>query len=347
VVSGCDLGARDEQPAHGPAMHLLATYPADGQGTNTAADAGVACDLPTPDCAVPTDVEIELRFDRFLLPGSRLNSGLRLFTGDPKANAVGLSATYDLIERVVVLHPAAPLQPNTLYTAEIAPAKDPSQGFWAFDRAPLEAGPVPLRFSFTTGNGPGGLPAPEPVSDNCTTLARGSLSVCSTSSCHANPPEMPPTQADEWVKGYPPMGLTLTDWGLKYTAINHVAHETETGNSALGPGLESGPRFGVQMNLVDPGSPETSYLMYKLLRKPDNYRLGQNELCPAPFHPPVLDGACLPPSDAELGQLREWFVLGDPMPKDKDNAPPSAVFRDDLVRIKNWISQDPTCASVP
>ncbi|HWZ88484.1 MAG TPA: Ig-like domain-containing protein [Polyangiaceae bacterium] len=340
------MGSRDQQPAHGPALHLLATYPADGQGTDTALDAGVACDTPTPDCAVPTDVEIELRFDRFLLPGSRLDGGLRLFTGDPKANAVALSASYDLIERVVVLHPSAPLQPNTLYTAEIAAAKDPSQGFWAFDRAPLEPGPVPLRFSFTTGSGPGTAPAPSaPSSDDCTSIANGPMKVCSSSTCHTNPPVTPSAKAEEWIKEYPPMGLSLTNWGLEHTAKSHVAHETETGNSAVDPALESGARFGVQMNIVDPGFPETSYLMYKLLRKPENYT---GDCPPTAFHPPVSDGVCQAPSDAELGQLREWFVLGDPMPKhnsftDPDGGTPAVISRVDLVAINNWIANLAPC----
>ncbi|HTA88793.1 MAG TPA: Ig-like domain-containing protein [Polyangiaceae bacterium] len=334
---------------------MLATYPADGQGTNSAADAGVACDTPTPDCAVPTDAAIELRFDRFLLPGSQLATALRLFTGgpttgDPNANAVAVSAQYDVVERVVVLRPAA-LQPNTLYTAVITPSTDPAQGFWAFDLAPLEAGDVPLSFSFTTGNGPAAPSTLVAASDNCQSITQpsvsagmgelpaGPLNTCSTATCHENP--------DSSTASYPPMGLSLTDWGLFYTAINHVAHQTETGESALGPGFLSSPRFGVQMNLVTPGAPESSYLMYKLLRKPSNYALDSGEPCQTALHPPVADGACFVPTndDAELARLREWFVLGDPMPKDKDT--PAPFSRDGLVRVAAWISAGATCSLSP
>jgi hypothetical protein len=138
------------------------------------------------------------------------------------------------------------------------------------------------------------------------------------------------------------MGLALTDWGLAHTAINRVAHETETGNSALGPGFESAARFGVQMNIVDPGSPENSYLMYKLLRKPENYALGAGEPCPVTFHPPVSDASCLRPDDEELARLREWFVLGDPMPKDSAGSSAS-LSRDELVRVASWISGGAIC----
>jgi Big-like domain-containing protein len=355
LASGCDEGSRDEQPAHGPALHVIATYPADGQGTATGTDAGVDCDTPTPDCAVPTDVEIQLRFDRFLLPGVGLSSGLRLFTGDPKANSVSLSPEYNLIERVVVFHLAAPLQPNTLYTAEVVAGKDSSKGFWAFDHAPLEEGAVPLSFSFTTGGGPAAPATPAPVTtDNCTTITEGprpagmvtlpagAMNVCG-STCHTNPPDHAITDPTAWTTGYPPMALSLTDWGLAHTAINRVAHETETGNSARDPGLQSSPRFGVQMNVVDPGFPENSYLMYKLLRKPENYALAANEPCPVDFHPPVSDGACAPPDDAELARLREWFVLGDPMPKDLDTQSAISLSRGELERVARWISAGAAC----
>ncbi len=344
LASGCDEGSRDDQPAYGPALHVIATYPADGQGTATGTDAGVDCDTPTPDCAVPTDVEIQLRFDRFLLPGVGLSSGLRLFTGDPKANLVSLSPEYNLIERVVVFHLAAPLRANTLYTAEVVPGKDSSIGFWAFDRAPVEEGAVPLSFSFTTGSGPAAPTTPAPVTtDNCTMIAQGPLNVCSGGSCHKNPPDHAITGPKDWTKAYPPMALSLTDWGLAHTAINRVAHETETGNSARDPGLQSSPRFGVQMNVVDPGFPENSYLMYKLLRKPENYALTANESCAVAFHPPVSDGACAPPDDAELSRLREWFVLGDPMPKDLDTQLATSLSRGQLERVARWISTGAAC----
>jgi hypothetical protein len=350
-LSGCDQGSADVEPAHGPALHVVATYPADGQGVNTALDAGVGCDSPAPDCAVPTNVQLEVRFDRFLLPGAGLASGLRLFSGDPKANAVSLKAQYDLIERVVVFTLNAPLRPNTIYTAKITPGKDISHGFWAFDGAPLEEGSVPLTFSFSTGSGPVDQGTPEPLpSDDCVSLTeRASAGANAAPSgplyqcigCHTDPPREPASDPN----AYPPMGLSLSAWGLEHTAINVVAHETETGSSALGPGRLSGPRFGVEMGIVTPGHPENSYLMYKLLRKPENFRaLGD---CDAGFHPPVADGACAPPDDAELARLREWFVLGDPMPLASSPGSPASLSREDLLRIRGWIRDRGAACDVP
>src|SRR5450432_2403384 len=277
LVTGCELGPRDEASAHGPPLHILATYPTDGQGTDAAQNAPLDCDSPTPDCPLPTNLAIELRFDRFLLPGDRIGAGLRLYTGDPDTNSVALSPEYNLIERVVVFRPQRALHPNTLYTAEVVTTTDPNRGFWAFDRAPLREGTVPLRFSFTTGSGPVQLAAPPVLpAETCETMINGPFASCAN--CHVTQPgdeTVPPSPSSGITERlrYPPMGLDLSSpRGLYYTAIQHVAHQAETGNSVLNQGLESADRFGVQMNIVDPGNPANSYLMYKLLAKPDNYR---------------------------------------------------------------------------
>lgn len=337
-MSGCDLGARDDSPAHGPGVHVVATYPADGQGTAAALTAEVTCDVATPDCPVPTDLAIELRFDRFLRPSGALDSGARLYTGS-RANTVALSASYDLVERAVVLRPSRPLQPHALYTVELSPGADQNHGFWAFDGAPLEPGPVPLRFGFTTGAGPRAEPAPptRPL-DTCQTMTQGPFGTCS--GCHVTQPgeeTRPPSK-------YPPMGLDLSsNAGLFYTAVSQVAHQTETGNGAIGEGLREPSRFGVQMKIVDPGNPGTSYLMYKLLQKPENFQLDTSEAsCVTAYHSPVADGSCTPPDESERIRLREWFVRGDPMPE--DTTVPLATTHANLVRIAAWIATGALCA---
>ena len=341
---GCEVGPHDDAPAHGPPLHVVATYPSNGQGTDATDDAALDCDSPTPDCPVPTNVAIELRFDRFLLPGGGLSAGLLVFTGETE-NSVGFTADYDLLERVVVFHSTQPLHPHTLYTAEIVISTSPSLGFWAFDQAPLEEGTVPLRFSFSTGSGPSATVAsPAPSSDTCLSMASGPLSSCTN--CHVTRPgaeTVPPSK-------YPPMGLDLASAnGFFYTAIAHVAHESETGNTALNAGLEAPSRFGVQMNIVDSGLPATSYLMYKLLEKPENFRLGGSEpVCATAYHAPVSDGNCQPPSDDELTQLREWFLLGDAMPKDPPLLPDgsavvSSITHADLRRVASWIGSGALC----
>ena len=347
LSSGCDQGTRDDAPAHGPALHIVASYPVNGQGTRASSGTSLDCD-PSPDCPVPTNVSIELRFDRFLLPGGGLGAGLRLFSGD-KANSVGLTPEYDLLERVVVFHTNQDLQPNTLYSLQVVPSAAPPQGFWAFDRAPLVATDVPFNMSFTTGDGPAPTAPPAPASvDTCDSMTASALASCAN--CHVTQEgaeTVPPTK-------YPPMGLDLSSSrGLFYTAIDHVAHQTETGSSAANIGLETPLRFGTQMNVIDPGYPSTSYLMYKLLEKPENFQLDASEpSCETGYHAPVSDGNCQPPSADELMQLREWFVRGDAMPKDPSPAPgqmpfTAAISHATLKRIAAWISAGASCPEAP
>ena len=345
--AGCDQGPSDIESARGPALHLVASYPADGQGTNADPAADVNYNTPTPDCPVPTDVAIELRFDRFLLPGGALTQGIYLYSGNPPANGVALSVAYDLIERVLVLHPARDLHPNTLYTVEIPPSTKLSQGVWAFDHAPLEAGAVPLRFSFSTGSGPSVHPAEVvPAPDTCDTIAQGALSTCA--GCHVTTPADGSTP-----KLSPPMGLDLSSArGLYYTAVSHVAHQTETADSIASVGVQTPVRFGEQMNIVDPGNPATSYLLYKLLQKPENFRLGPDEAtCTIPYHSPVAEGGCTPPDPAEINRLREWFVHGEPMPKDGQSTTgavlPAATNHTTLLRLARWIASGALCAPPP
>jgi len=337
------VGASDEQAGHGPPLHLVASYPSDGQGTLASLDAD--CDEPTPDCPVPTNTRIELRFDRFLLPTGGFLGGVGLYTGNPPANGVGLAAAYDLLERVVVLRLGRTLEPHTLYTVQLVEPTDPRFGFWAFDRAPLAEGPVPLRFSFMTGKGPRPESAAPSgaLADTCATMTEGPLSTCRA--CHRSAPA---SEAGPAV--FPPMGLDLSSTGgLLDTAIRHVAHQTETGSTLVGPGLETPARFGVRMNLIDPASPATSYLMYKLLQKPENYRVAAGEPpCETGYHAPVDVGGCSAPDPEEVARLREWFVRGEPMPQDA-RAPdgslsPASTTRAELLRIAAWISQGAACS---
>ena len=124
------------------------------------------------------------------------------------------------------------------------------------------------------------------------------------------------------------MGLDLSSpAGVQTTAINQVAHQTETGPNS-GVVMENPDRFGVQMPIVDPARPDNSYLMYKLLRHPG---LWERTPCETRYRVD-LAGQCPQPSAAELVRLREWFVTGQPMPLDGAN-----LGRSDLDVLQAWI----------
>ncbi len=309
----------------GPELHVLSIEPADG--------AGLDCDPVRDDCGVPTDTAITLRFDRFLLPQSAIRQSLAVYTGVPSNPALPASnrraeptPRYDLVERSVryVFPPGFRLQPKTLYTIELPVYTEPAPfGFRAFDGAPLE-GPGPLRFAFFTGSGPSRTPAVPLAPPGCDDV-EAALFPCASSGCHGAP----------GVEPAPRMGLSLSDWdALEQTAISRPAHQTEIGDTT-GVVNQAPPRFGVNMPLIDPERPDNSYLLYKLLSRPEAYQPRDENDC-------TESAPCVPPDPAELERMRAWFLRGEPMPAVGENE--SHVFHAELTTIQAFIAAGARCS---
>jgi hypothetical protein len=330
LVAGCDQGEPAPERAEGPPLALVATYPLDG--------AGLECPLDAPpECGVPLNTPIELRFDRVLLPSTATRQSIVLYTGSPN-NQPGagsgdvLQPTYDLVERVVSfrLPEGKGLAPSTLYTVELpVPVEDADFGFRAFDRAPLAATRLPLRFSFFTSAVEEAVTPAEPVPDCSEVLTFFSTNpgqgACSN--CHNSERA--------------PHGLDLsTGNALLATAIGRVAHQTDLGITT-GAVLENPSRMGIGMPIIDPGRPDNSYLLYKLIVRPENYRSSASDpdVCDSDYRVAVDEG-CLPPSEAERKRLGEWFVLGEPMPLTE---PDIALDRDRLQAIQRFIRAGADC----
>ena len=279
----------------GPDLHVLETYPADGAGTECAVDG-------PPECGVPRNTPIEIRFDRFLLPKSAVRQSIRLYTG-ARTSIVTLQPFYDTVERVVAYRVATggALLGGVLYHVELVSPEDEDNtsgfGFRAFDGAPLSnEGSAPLKWSFLTARA-----APVPVqpdaAPNCFEVwsALGQ-SGCAKGDCHFGDSA--------------PMSLRLDSRAsLLETAIGHVAHEADTGPIAGRP-LVDPPRFGTGMPVIDPGNPGTSYLLYKLLIGRENF----GDDCATKYAVPTPNGGCPIPDPAEQQRLRDWFVRLEPMP---------------------------------
>lgn len=322
MLGGCDQGTPDLEPSQGPPLHVLASYPAPGEGTE--------CGLNSPDaCGVPRNLSIELRFDRYLLPWSGIRQSLRVYSGSEDVSEF-LQPEYDVVERVLSLRiESTPngdpllLEPGARYTVELlVPKSENDFGLRAFDQAPIEEGDVPLSFDFRTQKlDPPPLPAPPGVltcGQFITELANGPK--CSTGGCHAG--------------NDAPMGLRFDgDKEFVSTAVNHVAHETETGAKAGVP-LTHPSRMGVQMPIVEPSNPGNSYMMYKLLRNPNNFS-GDGGVGCATTHTVALPaGVCPEPSAAESERLARYFVKGLPMPHTDSTVA-------DLRKIQAFIRGDP------
>jgi hypothetical protein len=309
----------------------------------------VDCSLSDPACGVPIDARLELRFDRFLLPSTAVRQSVRFYSGAP-GNVVPedrfgpeIVPSYDPLERVVTfsLPGAATLQPNTYYTVELPiAAGDDGFGFRAFDSAPL-AGDEPLRIGFRTSNAQEPEPAAPPSALGCEDV------ICSVFG-HAEPGCALPIAAGcaaEHCHGAPEteprMGLSLaTPAAVAASALRRVAHQTETGPTT-GRTLESPPRFGTAMPLIEPGRPSNSYLVYKLLLAPETYEpTVEGDPCTS-YRAAVDTDRCILPAADELMRLREWFVRGDPMPKPDHE--PRFVRAEGMRTLLDFIANGASC----
>jgi hypothetical protein len=331
LALGCDLGEAAKDPAQGPPLRVLSTYPVDGQGTECTAQS-------PPDCGVPINTTIELRFNRYLDPGTAVRQAISLYTGNPDQNRVfELEPEYDVIERVLVyrFRGSFRLEPRTLYRVElIEPTDESADGLRAFDQAPLEPGPVPLAFSFLTGDheAPEAAPSSVPTCNQILTKMYRDNAGCSIEGCH-NATESR-------------MGLDLISQnGLLATAIDRVAHQTDLGPTA-DVVLQNPSRFGVNMARIRRAAPESSYLLYKLLVNPRNFASspGEEESVHAVALP---DGAGIAPDAQETERLREWFVRGEPMPIARTDDPEGQIAkgfaRSELRELATWIRAGAPC----
>jgi len=149
-----------------------------------------------------------------------------------------------------------------------------------------------------------------------TVIERGG---CAGSSCHGS--------------SVPSMGLDLRSAAsIEETAVNEVAHETESEPNAMEP-LQNAARFGTQMPLVDPRRPGNSYLLYKLLVNPASYA----GACESQ-HSVALDGCVAFPKE-QTDELRAWFVRGRPMPLPTGDEP-GHLSLDDIRTVQSWIAAD-------
>jgi hypothetical protein len=282
---------------------------------------------------VPTDLTLALSFDRFLLPDTAIRQSVSFYTGvssnpvpPPSNTRPELTPVYDLMSLTVryVLPAGVTLEPHTLYTVELPIYSDAQPlGFRAFDGAPL-AGTDPLRFSFLTGSGPGVL-SPAPEVPSCDSFL-STVAACGGSTCHGREGRGPA------------MGLDLESADeLRSTAVRRPAHQTEIGDTT-GVADQDPVRFGANMPIIDPGRPDNSYLMYKLLIGTAPYFPEDGEPCP-------VGDRCDPPSPDELDRLRSWFVHGEPMPW--VSADEQFIHHEELRRIQTFIELGDACAAAP
>lgn len=323
-------------------------FPADGCGTGL-----------KPNCTVPTNATIAIRFDRFLDPATVNRQAISVATGG-LGPPFTFDVDYDPVERVVEFRPSGggTYEPNKLYQFELAVAQaEGSFGIRAFDGAPLAEGPTPIRGSFVVGDEPEARPPPTPapsceliVSDVFRKLGR-----CAGSECHRRGDNVTLDTMEDL--GDAPHQLYLDSAeNFALSATRRIARQTELGDYSGGFPQERSPRFGVRMALIAPRSPGGSYLLYKVLLGRQNYEgcseSDASELCALPgpcetAHPalPLPRGQCLTPPEDELTRLREWFVKGAPMPRPNSLGEVGSVHVQGLRALSHFIAAGADCSN--
>ena len=303
-----DRKAQANQP-----LRIVALEPAPARGLDC--DGGA--------CGFAPDAPIRFKFDRWLLPTTAIRQSVSLYTEGTQLG-VFLRPDYDVTARSLGFRPDAPLLPDTVYILEFSDADKETNGFGfrSYDGDSLGKS---TRFAFRTAGASGSPPAndSEPAASCREVLIAMAGAGCANAGCHSG--------------NQPRMGLALdTALSLETTAIDHVAHQTESGTEAS-QRVVSGGRFGVQMPIIDPGRPENSYLIYKLLIS----RWLNRELGEAAESADAFSADALPTSEIE--EARAWFIGFGAMPPDEVGYP-NGVSPIELVRtIQGWIRAGAMC----
>jgi hypothetical protein len=291
--------------------------------------------------------KIELAFDAQLLPVTVNRQSIALV--DASGNGVAtLVLTYDPVARVVVLEPqenSAWLQPGLAYkiVLGIPSGESDTGGLRSITRATLD--PASTRvLGFQTCGGTvacptAPLPPPPATMRFCNDIEPIFKGHCSAPGlCHG---------ADG---ANPAASLILdTSVGVAKTAIGRVAQGSNTG-AVSGRAEPPGRQFGIDMPIIDPGSPANSWLVYKLLMSTphdDGVDSGA-ELRPRCFPSETPNPAIDPfggasPYTASFARMTDDdraalsnYVFGNAMPYP---SPDNTIGFAELERIRLWIAQ--------
>ncbi len=298
---------------------------------------------------MPADGAVQIAFDRYLLPATVNRQSVVIVDGANQQLGPDLApiVLYDPIARTVTLAP--PKQP---WLTEGQPYKvilgipegdADTGGVRAIDRATLD--PAQRRdFAFFVG-AKANKPI-EPTVSFCRDVLPIFYAKCATiPTCHVT-----------GERAAASLGLD-TSVGVGATALNRVAQGANRGPRA-GLVTASERLFGVDMPLVDPGSPGNSWLLYKieLARLPVTQQTSPfvctNGLLETPTRfafAPLAANAQRSSDEIDRSILSD-YILGREMPFPTANPSGYADFAltfEEREKVRLWIQQLPRGASVP
>jgi hypothetical protein len=325
LVAACDVGKQKDQKVVGPLV--------------TVRESNVG-----PQAPLAANGVIRLRFDRYLLPSTVVRQSFFILDAENK-DVAGAIVSYDPVSLVVTISPPATgpwVTPGQPYKLILPVPSETAAGFGlrAIDGATLD--PSSMReFAFTASNVT--LPpaaTQEPSMSFCRDVFPVMQAKCASGSpCHGAP--------DPSSKPAGSLVLTLPN-GFRQTAINRVAQGS---NTSARPEIQPpGNVFGIDMPLIDPGSPGNSWLMYKVLlaRLPTVVPTDGPDVClgPGPLGklelPASSNTSVVEADDFERHALND-YVLGRempyPAPPDSVSYSTQALSYEERQRLRMWIAQ--------
>jgi hypothetical protein len=297
-----------------------------------------------PNRTLPIDGQIQIAFDRYLLPASVTRQSV--FVVDANGQPIDPVITrYDPISRTISVSgsTSAWLTPGQPYKLRLTiPPNDDvdDRGLRAIDRQTLDPNqPLEIAFFASTATGA----KSEKTISFCGDVLPILSMKCTGKLCHGGGENV--DQA---------AGLVLDSLtGLQKTAIGRVANSANTGSRSGDPAKPRGV-FGVDMPLIDPGAPDNSWLLYKieLAKEPAidsggpetwicNERPGADQLALPTSDPFRFDVKVHQADDIERAILND-YVPGREMPFPSTfitSSRQQALTFDERERIRLWIAQ--------
>ncbi len=333
-AAGCDAGSRDNEPRNTAPLHVTKVEVFDMNGVT----AEIAPNAGATVTAAPNS-SIRITFDRFLLPAQSIRQAIcvqpiiePVATIDDCTDPVTFEPTYDPVKMQIDYRlstpqtgtPSGDFMPNSTYqlTMLAGSITDATvSGVHAFDGQPLDE---VVDFTVTSrraaaplGDRCGRPPASQNFCDGRTAPVTR-FSACKSAGCHIASSDLGAAMGLQFGSAIPlSVNPTAQQEVIARTAVDHVAHETMTGEHATVP--DDFPlRFGRAMPIIETNNAGNSYMLYKLLVSVD--------MNGTPFVDP-----------AEAERLRESVVVGAPMPLIAIAGLPKSLTLDQIEALSQWI----------
>jgi hypothetical protein len=259
---------------------------------------------------------VTFQFNRWLLPKTAIRQSVSVAIA-PSTGVHFTEPHYDLLNRTVTYRAVGGLTANLVYVLKLLDSSiDPGGfGFKAYDESPLDRDGVPEAVYFRTKKAETRFISEAREKTTCREALRAfSAAGCTSAQCHRG--------SEGESSG---SGLRLDTKNGLSAAIGKVARATDRGGDS-GRAMETPPRFGINLPLIDAGEPSNSFLLYRILLGRDAYR---NDTGDFEIEPISAD---------ELEYATTWFGAMGPMPPTSVGFPEGVSPVEVTRTIEKWIA---------